>query len=173
MPHVLMGLNVVQLMEPSISISWVCLCEVFAYIHSSTHTQHYIPHHNTHTLVYVQVQPPPAIYLEDRHYVELVCEVYGYPRNSSHPVWTTRGSAVQNDCRHCINRGLFSSMHVSYDQIVESVLSILNMTVEDAGKYTRSVSGNSSAVNMTVWSGKFKNTHVEIKLCHTYKLINL
>ena len=130
---------------------------VYAYIHLSTYTQHYISHRNTHTLVYVQVQPPPAIYLEDRHYVELVCEVYGYPRNSSHPVWTTKGSAVQNDCRHCITGSLFSGISVSYDQRVESVLSILNMTVEDAGEYTCLVNGESSAVTLTVLSGKLKS----------------
>ena len=136
----------------------------YAYIHSSTHTQHYISHHNTHTLVYVQVQPPPAIYLEDRHYVELVCEVYGYPRNLSHPVWTTRGSAVQNDCTHCITEVLFSGMSVSYDQRMESVLSILNMTVEDTGEYTCSVHGNSSAVTLTVLSGKLKSNLSKNKL---------
>ena len=130
---------------------------VYAYIHSSTHTQHYISHHNTHALVYVQVQPPPAIYLEDRHYVELVCEAYGYPRNSSHPMWSTRGSVVQNDCRHCITGSLFSGISVSYDQRVESVLSILNMTVEDAGEYTCLVNGESSAVTLTVLSGKLKS----------------
>ena len=116
--------------------------------------------------MYVQVQPPPAIYLEDRNYVQLVCEVYGYPRNTnaSHPVWTTRGSAVQNDCRHCIAGGLFIGMSVSYDQGVESVLSILNMTVEDAGKYICLVNGESSAVTLTVLSGKLKSNLSKNKL---------
>ena len=114
--------------------------------------------------MYVQVQPPPSIYLEDRHYVELVCEVYGHPRNSSHPVWTTRGSAVKNDCRHCITGGLFIGMSVSYDQRMESVLSILNMTVEDTGEYTCSVRGNSSAITLTVLSGKLKSNLSKNKL---------
>ena len=89
--------------------------------------------------------------------MELVCEVYGYTHNSSHPVWITRGSAVQNDCRHCISGSLFSGISVSYDQKVESVLSILNKTVEDAREYTCLVNGESSAVTLTVLSGKLKS----------------
>ena len=108
-------------------------------------------------LVYVQVQTPPVIYLEDRNYVELVCEVFGYPRISSRPVWITRGSTVPNDCRHCITGGLVSDGDISYYQKVESVLSILNMTVEDAGEYNCSISGQSSAFTLKVFSGKLKS----------------
>ena len=76
-PHVLIELNVVQLMEPSTSISQVCLhgvyivtqtqhilmkCtslyqlyNIYTCIHLSTHTQHYIPHHNTHNYNYTSV----------------------------------------------------------------------------------------------------------------------
>ena len=56
-------------------------------------------------------------------------------------------------------------MSVSYDQRVESVLSILNMTVEDAGKYTCLVNGDSSAVTLTVLSaGKLKSNLSKKKL---------
>ena len=68
MPHVLIELNVVQLMEPSTLISQVCLCGVlcyakttyfecnltpynymlYSYIHSFTHT-----HHISHTVTHI------------------------------------------------------------------------------------------------------------------------
>ena len=52
---------------------------------------------------------------------------------------------------------LVHHMSVSYDQRVESVLSILNVTVEDKGDCTCSVSGNSSTVALTVLPGKLKS----------------
>ena len=53
MPHVLMGLNVVQLMEPSISISWVCLCEVFCYAKIKCSLPFYIWDMHTYTRLHI------------------------------------------------------------------------------------------------------------------------
>ena len=69
-------------------------------------------------------------------------------------MWTTGGNTVQNDCRHCITGGVLTGTDVSYDKRVESVLSILNITLEDAGEYTCSIMGNNSEVNLNVLSGK-------------------
>ena len=109
-----------------------------------------------HIIVYIRIQQPADLYVEDVDFVQLVCEVYGYPHITSHPVWRRRGNSVQNDNKYSVSGCLFSGMSVSYDQRVVSALSILNVTVEDTGEYTCSVSGNSSTVALTVLPGKLK-----------------
>ena len=82
---------------------------------------------------------------------ELVCAVYGYPRDSSGPVWTHGSDTVQDDDRISINvtnAGLLSGGSVSSTNSVESRLTISNVTEEDSGEYTCSVQGNSSTVTL-------------------------
>ena len=88
--------------------------------------------------------------------VELVCEVYGYPRDSSSPVWTHGSDPVQDDDRISItvtSASLLSGSSVSSTNRVESRLTISNVIEEDSGEYTCSVQGNSSTVTLTVESG--------------------
>ena len=96
-----------------------------------------------------------------------MCEVYGYPRDSSLPVWTHGRDAIQNECRHTItvsNATLLSGRNISSDESVVSVLSIVNVTANDAGEYTCSVTGNSSTVILAVNPGKYMNMYIPVCL---------
>ena len=113
--------------------------------------------HYNYTVV-VQVESSETVYTVGscNTKVELVCEVYGYPRDSSSPVWTHGSDPVQDGDRISINvtsASLLSGSSVSSTNRVESHLTISNVTEEDTGEYTCSVQGNSSTVTLTVESG--------------------
>ena len=100
----------------------------------------------------------PTVYTGESTEAELVCAVYGYPRDSSSPVWTNGSDPVQDGDRISItvaSASLLSGSSVSSTNRVESRLTISNVTEEDSGEYTCSVQGNSSTVTLTVESGKF------------------
>ena len=109
------------------------------------------------------------MYIEDSDKVELVCEVYGYPRDSSLPVWTHGRDAIQNECRHTItvsNTHLLGGRSIPINERVVSVLSIVNVVEDDGGEYTCSVTGNSSTVILAVNPGKYMDMYQCVKL-HT------
>ena len=113
--------------------------------------------HYNYTVV-VQVESSETVYTVGscNTEVELVCEVYGYPRDSSGPVWIHGSDTVTDDCWHTINvasASLLSGSSVSSTNRVESRLTISNVPEEDTGEYTCSVQGNSSTVTLTVESG--------------------
>ena len=82
----------------------------------------------------------------------LKCEVYGYPRDSSPPVWT-RGSDELHNGRYITtvtNAGLLSGNSISTTERVVSQLTITNVTANDSGDYTCSWQGNSTTINFRV-----------------------
>ena len=84
----------------------------------------------------------------------LLCEVYGYPRDSSPPVWTLSGDELSD---RSITTGLLSgASSVPSTERVVSQLTISNATEGDSGEYTCSVSGNSTSINVDI--GKFTST---------------
>ena len=94
--------------------------------------------------------------------LKLSCEVYGYLRSSSHPVWTAGNDVVQNDERHKVtveNVYLLSYYRrVSLLKRVVSHLTIIKVTNQDLGDYTCSIQGNSSRVTVSNFENG-RNTH--------------
>ena len=94
--------------------------------------------------------------------VVLVCEVYGYLRNSIQPQWTFMDDILPNNTIIIFlnnnNMGLFyeSSGLDSTTGRLESYLAIITVSEENFGDYTCSVEGNSSSV--TLYRGKFRQT---------------
>ena len=82
----------------------------------------------------------------------LKCEVYGYPRNSSPPVWTHGSDEMQNGryTTNVINAGLLSGNSISTTERVVSQLTIINVTANDSGDYTCSWQGNSTTVTLRI-----------------------
>ena len=86
--------------------------------------------------------------------VVLSCEVYGYPRNSSSPVWTSSHDLQSGRFSVSSNSDLLTGDSVALSDRVISQLTIVNVTMEDAGEYTCSVQGNSTTITLVV-IGKF------------------
>ena len=81
--------------------------------------------------------------------VTLSCEIYGYPRDSSPPVWTS--SVWTRDELQSVrftttvtNAGLLNGSSISTTERVVSQLTISNVNERDLGEYTCSVQGNST-----------------------------
>ena len=101
----------------------------------------------------------------------LVCEVYGYLRNSMQPQWTFMDDILPNND----NMGILyeNSFPDSTTGRLKSYLAIITVSEENFGDYTCSVEGNSSSV--TLRRGKFRHTcihafsYFELKCVqHTY-----
>ena len=86
--------------------------------------------------------------------VVLSCEVYGYPRNSSSPVWTSSHDLQSGRFSVSNNSRLLTGNSVALNVRFISQLTIVNVTMEDAGEYTCSVQGNSTTITLVV-IGKF------------------
>ena len=87
--------------------------------------------------------------------VVLSCEVYGYPRDSSPPVWTSsqRTSDELEGGRFSTsltNGALLSGDSVPSTERVLSQLTIFCASEADSGEYTCSVQGNSTSLQLTV-----------------------
>ena len=111
----------------------------------------------TAVVVEVESESSPTVKTRESTDVELVCEVYGYPHDSSSPVWTHGSDPVQDGDRISItvtSASLLSGSSVSSTNRVVSRLTISNVTEEDSGPYTCSVQGNNSTITLTVVSGK-------------------
>ena len=76
----------------------------------------------------------------------LECEVYGYPQDSSPPVWTHGSDELRNGTK-VTNAGLLSGNSISTTERVVSQLTITNVT---SGDYTCSWQGNSTTVTLRV-----------------------
>ena len=86
----------------------------------------------------------------------LWCEVYGYPRDSSPPVWTWSGGELSDSSTTTVtdNSGLLSGANsVPFSERVVSQLTIHCASEGDSGEYTCSVPGNSTSLELTVSKG--------------------
>ena len=85
----------------------------------------------------------------------LKCEVYGYPRDSSPPVWT-HGSDELHNGRYTTtvtNAGLLSGNSISTTERVVSQLTIFCVSEADEGNYTCSFQGNHTNITLSVVEG--------------------
>ena len=108
------------------------------------------------------------VFLAEGSEVVLWCEVYGYPRDSSLPVWTWSGGELSDRSTTTVTGLLSGASSVSFTERVVSQLTISNATEGDSGEYTCSVPGNSTSINVDI--GKFIST----LLCfvHTHDIVH-
>ena len=96
------------------------------------------------------------VFLAEGSEVVLWCEMYGYPRDSSPPVWTWSGGELSDRSTTTVtdSNGLLSgASSVSFTERVVSQLTILCASEGDSGEYTCSVPGNSTSLELTVSEG--------------------
>ena len=104
----------------------------------------------------IEAESPVTVFTGESTEAVLKCEVYGYPRNSSPPVWT-HGSDELHNGRYTTTvtkAGLLSGNSISTTVRVVSQLTITNVNANDSGDYTCSWQGNSTTVNLTVVIGE-------------------
>ena len=105
----------------------------------------------TLSAVVVGVESSGVMVREERSVIVLTCEVYGYPRDPSPPVWSSPGRDLQT-CKFSTdlrNGDLLNDGSVSSEERVVSQLSICTgLTGEDEGEYTCSVKGQSDTYHL-------------------------
>ena len=111
--------------------------------------------HSLSTVI-VEVEDPGRVYTDEVSEVTLSCELYGYPRDSFPPVWTSTSNELQSGrfTTTVTNAGLLNVSSVSTTEKVVSQLTISNVTERDSGEYTCSVQGNSTTVKLDIITGK-------------------
>ena len=96
--------------------------------------------------MYLEVKPGSegTVFRDVGTDVVLECEVYGYPRDSSPPVWAWSGGDLQSDrfTTSVTNAPLLNENSISSSESVVSKLTIRNATKVQSGRYTCSVEGN-------------------------------
>ena len=110
------------------------------------------PYTNTPHTVVIEAESPVTLVTGESTEAVLECEVYGYPRDSSPPVWT-HGSDELHNGRYTTtvtNAGLLSGNSISITERVVSQLTITNVTANDSGDYTCSWQGNTTTVTLRV-----------------------
>ena len=121
----------------------------------------------------VEVEDPGRVhvYTDEVSEVTLSCEIYGYPRDSSPPVWTS--SVRTRDELQSSNRfattvtdvGPLNSSSISTTERVVSQLTISNVTERDSGEYTCSVQGNSTTTTPIIVGAGITIENIFIILC--------
>ena len=110
------------------------------------------PYTNTPHTVVIEADSQVTVFSGESTEAVLECEVYGYPHNSSPPVWT-HGSDELHNGRYTTtvtNAGLLSGNSISTTERVVSQLTIANVTANDSGDYTCSWQGNTTIVTLRV-----------------------
>ena len=89
------------------------------------------------------------MYTEEVSEVTLSCEIYGYPRDSSPPVWTSSlwtsdelQSGSYRFTTTVTNAGLLNGSSISTTERVVSQLTVSNVTERSSGEYTCCVERN-------------------------------
>ena len=105
--------------------------------------------------VIVEVEDSGRVYTEEVSVVTLSCEIYGYPRDSSPPVWTSSvwtSDELQSGrfTTTVANAGLLNGSSISTTERVVSQLTIFCATQRDSGEYTCSVEGKSTTVTLNI-----------------------
>uniref|UniRef100_UPI003342E330 Cell recognition molecule, long form n=1 Tax=Geodia cydonium TaxID=6047 RepID=UPI003342E330 len=101
----------------------------------------------------VEVDSSGLVAREGSEVVVLTCEVYGYPRDSSPPMWSSPGRNLESGRFNITPRytGTLSNGSVSSsDKVALSQLTIFNVTVADEGEYTCSVAGESASFRVDI-----------------------
>ena len=102
-------------------------------------------------VVIVEVESSGLVVREGSEVIVLTCEVYGYPRDSSPPMWSSPGRNLESGRFNTTPRytGQLSNGSVSStDKVAVSQLTIFNVTVADEGEYTCSVDGESASFHV-------------------------
>jgi hypothetical protein len=95
----------------------------------------------------VEVKSSGLVVREGSEVIVLTCEVYGYPRDSSPPKWSSPGRNLETGrfITTLSDTGPLSGGSVSSaDKVTVSQLTIVNVTEADQGEYTCSVDGESA-----------------------------
>ena len=102
--------------------------------------------------VYVEVEDPGRVYTDEVSKVTLSCEIYGYPRNSSPPVWTSTSDELQSGrfTTAVTDVRPLNGNSISTTERVVSQLTIFCVSERDSGEYTCSVQGNSTTVTISI-----------------------
>ena len=100
----------------------------------------------------VEVEDPGRVYSDEVSEVTLSCEVYGYPRDSSPPAWTSTSGELQSGRFNTTvtNAGLLNGSSISTTERVVSQLTIFCVSERDSGEYTCSMQGNSTTVTLSI-----------------------
>ena len=100
--------------------------------------------------VVVGVESSGVILREERSVIVLTCEVYGYPRDSSPPVWSSPGRDLQTERFNITlsNGDRLMSDSVPDTERVVSQLTITDVTDKDEGEYTCSVERQSDTYHL-------------------------
>ena len=104
--------------------------------------------------MYLEVKPRSegTVFRDAGTDVVLECEVYGYPRDSSPPVWAWSGGDLQSGrfTTSVTNAPLLNESSVSSSKSVVSKLTIRNATSDQSGRYACSVKGNLTDVSISI-----------------------
>ena len=97
----------------------------------------------------------------------LICEVYGYPRDSSPPKWSSPGRDLTT-CKFSTeltsNGDRLSDGSISsYDKVLSQLSICTNLTHKDEGEYTCSVEGKSSTTS--IYLGKLYSLQLRVIYC--------
>ena len=104
----------------------------------------------------VEVESSGLVAREGSEVIVLTCEVYGYPRNSSPPKWSSPGRDLETGRFNTTlsNTGLLTDGSVSStEKVVVSQLTIYCASETDEGEYTCSVDGQSATMILTITNG--------------------
>ena len=100
----------------------------------------------------MEVKPSGPVFRDEGTDVVLECVVYGYPRDSSPPVWAWSGrftTSVTN-----AHKNMLDESSVSSSESILSKLTITNATKDGSGEYICSVEGNATSVSITIGDSK-------------------
>ena len=105
--------------------------------------------------VIVEVESSGLVAREGSEMIVLTCEVYGYPRNSSPPKWSSPGRDLETGRFNTTlsNTGLLTDGSVSSTEKVVSQLTIYCASETDEGEYTCSVDGQSATLTLNITNG--------------------